>query len=113
MANKSHIAQLIFAGAPTGAGICYIDNVYFSKPFVGINNTSAVSLNVYPNPTANTVTIKGLNVNDINIAKIYSIEGKLVATQNVSANGTIDLANFTNGTYLVKVNEKVARVVKN
>ena len=66
-----------------------------------------------PNPTANTVTIKGLNVNEINIAKIYSIEGKLVATQNVSANGTIDLANFTNGTYLVKVNEKVARVVKN
>jgi hypothetical protein len=52
-------------------------------------------------------------VNEINIAKIYSIEGKLVATQNVSANGTIDLANFTNGTYLVKVNEKVARVVKN
>jgi hypothetical protein len=113
LANKSHIAQLIFAGAPTGAGICYIDNVYFSKPAVGINSTSAVSLNVYPNPTANTVTIKGLNENDINIAKIYSIEGKLVATQNVSANGTIDLANFTNGTYLVKVNEKVARVVKN
>ena len=111
--NKSHIAQLIFAGAPIGSGICYIDNVYFSKPAVGINNTSAVSLNVYPNPTANTVTIKGLNVNEINIAKIYSIEGKLVATQNVSANGTIDLANFTNGIYLVKVNEKVARVVKN
>jgi hypothetical protein len=113
LTNKSHIAQLIFAGAPTGAGICYIDNVYFSKPAVGINNTSAVSLNVYPNPTENTITIKGLNVNEINIAKIYSIEGKLVATQNVSANGTIDLANFTNGTYLVKVNEKVARVVKN
>ena len=113
LTNKSHIAQLILSGAPVGAGICYLDNVYFSKPAVGINNTSAVSLNVYPNPTANTVTIKGLNVNEINIAKIYSIEGKLVATQNVSANGTIDLANFTNGTYLVKVNEKVARVVKN
>ena len=113
LTNKSHIAQLILSGAPTGAGICYIDNVYFSKPAVGINNTSAVSLNVYPNPTENTITIKGLNVNEINIAKIYSIEGKLVATQNVSANGTIDLANFTNGTYLVKVNEKVARVVKN
>ena len=113
LTNKSHIAQLIFSGAPTGAGICYIDNVYFSKPAVGINNASAVSLNVYPNPTANTVTIKGLNVNEINIAKIYSIEGKLVATQNVSANGTINLASFTNGTYLVKVNEKVARVVKN
>jgi hypothetical protein len=113
LTNKSHIAQLILSGAPTGAGICYIDNVYFSKPAVGINNTSAVSLNVYPNPTENTITIKGLNVNEINIAKIYSIEGKLVATQNVSANGTIDLANFTNGIYLVKVNEKVARVVKN
>lgn len=112
LTNKSHIAQLIFAGLPTGTGIVYVDNVYFSKPAVGINITNATSLNVYPNPTVNTVTIKGLNVNEINIAKIYSIEGQLIASQNVNANGIVDLSTLTNGTYLVKVNEKVARVVK-
>lgn len=112
LTNKSHIAQLIFSGLPTATGVLYVDNVYYSKPFVGINNTNATNLNVYPNPTANTVTIKGLNANEINIAKIYSIEGKLIASQNVNANGIVDLSNLTNGTYLVKVNEKVARVVK-
>ena len=112
LTNKSHIAQLIFSGLPTAAGIVYIDNVYFSKPAVGINNVNATNLNVYPNPTVNSVSIKGLNANEINIAKIYTIDGKLIATQNVNVNGTVDLSNLTSGTYLVKVNEKVARVVK-
>jgi len=31
LAGKKHIAQLIFAGLPTGAGVVYLDNIYYSK----------------------------------------------------------------------------------
>lgn len=48
LTTKSHIAQLIFSGAPAGSGIVYIDNVYFHKvPFVDPNIPTVAA----PTPT--------------------------------------------------------------
>ncbi len=48
LTTKSHIAQLIFSGAPAGSGIIYIDNVYFHKvPFVDPNIPTVAA----PTPT--------------------------------------------------------------
>ncbi len=56
LASKVHISQLIFSGIPVGAGIVYIDNVYFWKDAAG------VVLPTEPMTAAPTPTVPAANV---------------------------------------------------
>ncbi len=73
-----------------------------------IDENIASSIAVYPNPTNNIVTIA--NAEGQNITIVNSL-GQVVANiENASANQTIDVSNFANGTYFVKVNAEVVKL---
>ncbi len=73
-----------------------------------IDENIASSIAVYPNPTNSIVTIA--NAEGQNITIVNSL-GQVVANiENASANQTIDVSNFANGTYFVKVNAEVVKL---
>jgi len=73
-------------------------------------------INIYPNPTNNLINIRQEKANSITI-QVLDITGKVLLTKS-STNQltTIDLSEFTNGIYLVKVSGggdvRVEKVIK-
>ena len=77
----------------------------------GNENIGAVILYVYPNPVQNIATIKGLNEGDI--VRLYSLFGSLL--QTYTSHGTemkIDMSIFSKGVYLLNVNGKTLKLIK-
>ncbi len=73
-----------------------------------IDENIASAIAVYPNPSNNFVTIT--NAEGQNITIVNSL-GQVVANiENATANQTIDISNFANGTYFVKVNAEVVKL---
>jgi hypothetical protein len=56
LAGRAHLSQVIFSGIPVGAGIVYVDNVYFWKDATG------VVLPTEPMTAAPTPTVPAANV---------------------------------------------------
>jgi hypothetical protein len=66
-------------------------------------------ITVYPNPTTNTISIKGLNTKaDV---KVFSIEGKLLNAFTYNNETTIDL-NLPSGIYLLTISSENKQTVK-
>ena len=79
----------------------------------GINANSVSNLKFYPNPVVNgTLTVA--NIKSVNgQIEIYSIVGTLVKTETVTNSVmTVDVAALSAGTYIVKVDGNIARIVK-
>ncbi|MBR5983480.1 MAG: DUF2436 domain-containing protein [Bacteroidales bacterium] len=63
---------------------------------------------VYPNPTSSMITVANAEGKDIVVVNSL---GQVVANiKNAAANQTIDVANFANGTYFVKVDAQVVKL---
>ena len=116
LTTKSNIAQLIFASAPAGASIAYIDNVLFSKkPLVGVETVKAENISVYPNPSNDILNIS--TEKEIQSIVIYNSLGQVVLTKNVDANFVkINIDELPNGIYTLKASingvETFNKVVK-
>ena len=105
LVTKNHIAQLIFSGTPTGAGILFIDNVYFASSALGTSTFVKSQFSLYPNPTANNVTIE--SVDKLDSIEIFSIVGQRVLSLNPENNKvTLDVSAYNAGVYLVKATSK-------
>ncbi len=104
LTTKSHIAQLIFSGAPVGSGTAYIDNVYFStQSTLGIKNFNLLGLSVYPNPANLNWTITSKN-DAIQSVEIFDFLGRNVLS--VKANNqevNIDVSHLATGIYISKI----------
>ena len=97
-------------------------NITIISTINGIGNqTEAVDIKVYPNPTKDNlnVNMNGLR-NDI-ILELTDINGKIIQNLKVEANQdnilkTLDLSNVARGVYLLNIkdreNSKTVRVVK-
>jgi hypothetical protein len=67
---------------------------------VGINDVQNVAISLYPNPANTSVNIVA-NSSNVN-AVVYDIYGKAVVKTGTFNNRTnIDVANLSNGTYIV------------
>lgn len=73
------------------------------------------TFNVYPNPTNGIVKIDWTNSNQKpNSVQIFDITGKLLVTKNIEANdlnAELNIAEYTNGLYLVKIISKDGNTV--
>ncbi|GHT72228.1 hypothetical protein FACS189456_0140 [Bacteroidia bacterium] len=83
------------------------------------NNATAIQaktmeeLDVFPNPTATLLTITNDQWQAGDLIEIYSINGTLKGTWDVaSKTSTINIGHLPTGVYIVKVGDKVAKVVK-
>lgn len=85
----------------------FIDDVKIAAP-TAANENIADAIAVYPNPTKDMVTVANAEGKDIVIVNSL---GQVVANiENAAANQTIDVANFANGTYFVKVDAEVVKL---
>ncbi|MDD4149004.1 MAG: Ig-like domain-containing protein [Bacteroidales bacterium] len=67
------------------------------------------TITVYPNPANNLITVT--NAENENII-ILNMLGEIVANiNNATSNQTIDISNLSNGTYFVKVNSEVFKII--
>ena len=101
--SVTHLSQLIFGGTPTGSGVLYIDNVYFSKTATSVSQANAKPVvTLYPNPSNKTVTLNCETMMD-EIA-IFSTSGKLIKTlYNVKPNPSIDISDLAAGIYHISI----------
>ena len=102
LTTKAHIAQLVFASAPVGTSIIYLDNVLFSKkPVVGLAAFEQETIGVFPNPASNNLNIT--TKNNIQDVAIYNALGQVVLTTTPNANTVnVDITSLPNGFYTVK-----------
>lgn len=68
-----------------------------------LNNLEVASIKVYPNPSNGKFMIE---LNGPATIAVYSATGQLISTSTLLNAGTVDLTNFTNGIYFVKLVEQ-------
>jgi hypothetical protein len=102
LTTTAHIAQIIFAGVPTGTGVIYIDNVYFSKAAASISSFNNASVKMYPNPSAGSFAIE--SVKNIENVTIMNSIGEVVLNTEVNSNSfNFNNSNLAKGVYVVQV----------
>ena len=80
------------------------------------NSDNSFGVTVFPNPTANFVQIQFDKATNNNVIELFSVEGKLLLseTKNATTISQINMSNYANGTYLLKINKnKTYQIIKN
>ncbi|MBQ8958008.1 MAG: T9SS type A sorting domain-containing protein [Bacteroidales bacterium] len=75
----------------------------FGDYFVGLpeDGTSASTITVYPNPTKEKVTVKGMKPAEI---KVYNVHGQMVKA--VRDSNEINVSDLPEGLYLLRISDK-------
>ena len=88
---------------PTNFRIVYF--IYTGTSTTGVSsNFMEATINTFPNPTTDILTIKGLETTTNGSIKIFNLTGNLIYSKNItSTNHVVDVSNFTNGMYLLEI----------
>ena len=91
--------KFIVGNFPLIAGIEFLINDYY------LSNTDfkANLFSIYPNPTSNSITVNAKNT--IEKIEIYDVLGRVMKFENKinALEKTIDVANLSNGNYIIKI----------
>lgn len=80
----------------------------WSQP-LGIKDTTILDIKIYPNPTTNSIYIKGIKAQSI--VEIFSVDGRRLSKSLISNNSILDL-NVTSGVYFVKISSENKSIIK-
>lgn len=86
--------------------------VQFAGDDIRVSNQqdlSNIELISYPNPTSETVIIKGVDIISEKV-QIFNLTGELVAIKSLDSNQAIDLSDLNTGTYLIYVQSRMGGV---
>jgi hypothetical protein len=77
--------------------------------------SSNFSVNIYPNPSSNSININTKNV--LSAYKIFSVDGRLIKSEDNFNSKTIELIDFAKGIYLLELSDKTgttntSRIIK-
>ena len=70
-----------------------------------VDEQTEISLELYPNPTHNTLTVK-TTLNESALFEIVDLNGKVIVTKQMSATTTIDISDLQNGLYMYRLIKK-------
>ena len=83
---------------PANGFACHDTSWITLVTFVGIDNTDAANISLYPNPTVGQLNIEASDA--ISQATVYNILGQQVLTlHNLGSKTTVDLTTLAKGTY--------------
>lgn len=95
------VRVVAYSGDSLGS-VLKIDDLAFTGGNVGIDEFSALSMDVYPNPANDYVMVKSENEYDV---EILDISGKVVySAKNNSGVKTINTSEFKKGAYFIRIN---------
>jgi hypothetical protein len=66
-------------------------------------------LEVYPNPVSDELHIQNADFNSI--VEVYNLQGKLVLTEKIDANNTLNVSRLNPGLYMLKASERSNKVL--
>ncbi len=69
---------------------------------LGVEDIAGSDLVVYPNPTSSVINIGG-NVENYQTAILVDIQGRTINSWNLEKSTQLDLSNYGNGTYFIKI----------
>ena len=97
------------AYATNATGTVYGDEVSFTTLDVttNINESMVTSFNIYPNPAKEKIMIQGMTKGDK--AYLYNQSGQFVL---ISDEAEIDITQLQSGIYMIRINEKVVKLIK-
>ncbi len=115
LVNGTNIDQLLLFSSFNQTGV-YVDNVNFTIPTMGAEEFNSRSIDIYPNPTTDIITIKPNNTFKINALRIYDLSGKQFEA-HLNPNYTLNVDFLSSGTYVLVMDTdkgtKSAKFVKN
>ncbi|MGR7813655.1 endonuclease [Lacinutrix undariae] len=76
---------------------------------LGVDNFNTTQLMVYPNPTSNSISIKGLTTTAT--VEVMTVEGRVVKTFEATSNSPVQL-NLASGMYLLNISTTEGKTVK-
>ena len=79
-----------------------LDNVRITKTNLAVQNASAYTMKVYPNPVKDILYIQ--SGEKIDKTEVYSVDGKLIKT--ISNSDKVDFSNVVKGIYILKIYTK-------
>ena len=82
-----------------GAGLAPLPQV--TQGSLSAEDFSNVQVSIFPNPTSNSIQIVGLNSTES--YTIHDVMGRILLNGILPSNNTINLENFTNGNYYLKL----------
>ncbi len=93
---------------------CSATSECVSVSIVSVDEMQQSSWSVYPNPTSGKLIISNLQASGNQLIEIYSAQGQLIhSTLSTGIQTVINMDEFANGIYLIKVNQRESfRVVK-
>ncbi len=74
-------------------GVQYAFNIY------DCSRLTSIELSVYPNPSSKIVYIKTIDEPKLKLT-IFDIAGRLIYEQTLEGSTTVDVENYSNGTYI-------------
>ncbi|QQX76620.1 MULTISPECIES: T9SS type A sorting domain-containing protein [Aequorivita] len=83
--------------------------------FLSMNSFAFDDLNIYPNPTSETITVQSSQMVSETTISLYDIQGKVLLTEKIiPQNGmlTMNVSSLENGVYFVKISSEGNSVVK-
>lgn len=91
-------------------GMCSSDSIFTVLNVAGVDSFDPASFMVFPNPSSGVFTI---STGQLFSYQIMNLMGKVIVEDNGTQTETVDLSDFSNGVYLVKVTVNgVAKTVK-
>jgi len=90
----------------------YVDNINIANSSAGIEDNTASSFNVYPNPTSDYVNVSFINAENITVSFINAVGQTVKIFNNVNNNTQLSLEGLASGVYILNADINGQRVTK-
>lgn len=87
-----------------------IRKIYFSNPNSLLDVVSQDNAILYPNPSSSSISLS--NIKSKTSILIYNLKGILMLSEIIYQDKSINISNLSNGIYIVKVDNKEFKLVK-
>ena len=77
----------------------FIQGVQYAFSIYDCSRLASIELSIYPNPSSERVFIKTIDEPNLKLI-IYDIAGRLIYEQVLESLTTVDVENYSNGTYI-------------
>jgi len=115
LVNGTNIDQMLLFSSFNQTGI-YADNINFTIPTMRAEEFNSPSIDVYPNPTTDIITINTIDNHNIHGVSIYDLNGKKFES-HLNPDHSINVDFLSTGTYLLVIETdkgtKSSKFVKN